>query len=174
MMKSKQTLLVIIIRGPPASGKSTTGKRLRNKLDQKTAHIQVDFLKRMISKEITKESRDMSHESAQILTDVFLKKGWNVVIEELFIYNEYIGGVVKIAEGLGCKVFIFELTAPLEVLIQRDASKNYGVIGGIKWLRKLYKLISENPEPRAIKIDTSKNSIDETVNIILTEINNKL
>ncbi len=160
--------ILIILRGGPASGKTSAGNILKEKLPN-TVSIPVDVVIKMIAKEGKwKEFWAGGHNAARELAAFFLRKGSNVVFEELLFEASYIEKIIKLGKQFRAKIFVFELVAPVEELIKRKK------VGGFKMsagdVKRLKGMVSASPYKNAIKIDTSRKSPGEVANLILETI----
>lgn len=167
---SRQRPILIILRGGPASGKTTTGNILKEKLPN-TVSIPVDVVISMLAKEGKwKEFWSCGHEAARGLVEFFFREGFNVVFEELLFETSYIEKVIRIGKKFRARIFVFELVAPVEELIKRKKK------GGFKMraneVKRLKKMVSAFPYKNAIKIDTLKKSPEGCANFILEIIKN--
>lgn len=165
---SHKRSILIILRGAPASGKTTVGNILKEELPN-TVSIPVDQIIQMIAKEGKwAEFWATGQEAARNLTKHFLGKGFNVVVEELLFEISYIDKIIKIGKKFNAQMFVFELTAPLEVLIKRKEK------GGSKMksdlVQRLKEMVSTSPCEGAIRIDTTKKSPEECAEFILKTI----
>ncbi|MEA3485720.1 MAG: AAA family ATPase [Candidatus Aerophobetes bacterium] len=164
--KSKQVL--IILRGAPATGKTAICKSIREKRPQ-TICISFDAVRGFICKN-PRRYKVLASEATACLAEFFLKKGFSVTVEELFIHKKEIDCFFSLGKKQNVPVYLFELEASFQDILKRNPKRAIPVYGGVENMKRLTRLVSENPDPRAIKIDTSKHSVKECVDLILKKI----
>lgn len=110
---------LVIIDGPMGSGKTTIGKILHSKL-KRTAVISSDKIKFFIS-DFERGERDNTITGAvlQQMCREYIKHGINIVLPQGFWKKEYIKPYIELAKENNLKLFIYQLEAPREVLIDR-------------------------------------------------------
>lgn len=97
---------LVIIRGAPASGKTTIAKKLRD-FDQKIAWLKVDNFKDFFSDEASLTEQRYVDESALATLKYLLDAKFSVVMEKIF-YDPYIIPLAMNAakeRGIKCRVF---------------------------------------------------------------------
>lgn len=173
---SKKKPIVIVIRGAPSTGKTTTAHEIRRKLSNSFI-LSIDNLIAMnVSEEVIGderieswgEMRPLGHELGHVLTSYLLKRGKNVIIEEMLPDVAGIKKLVKLASSWGANPFVFELTAPLEIIKRREKMRKYP--DPEKPVKMIIDLLTKNPYPKVIKIDTSDLSPREVADLILDKI----
>jgi adenylylsulfate kinase-like enzyme len=129
---------LILIRGPAGAGKSTIAKLLQKKMGKKTALIEMDNIYYNVLQ------NDINHEmvlqSVISMADIFLKNGYNVILEGVFtvpfdkqekkLKHNLLFNLAKKHNTL---LNIFFLNISLDIAIQRDKARH-----GFKRLRKNY------------------------------------
>ena len=108
----------IIIRGPAGVGKSTIGEILYKKLPR-TAHVDIDLFKKMISDESSIERTNIAHDTATRLAEALEHHGFNIIVEELFRADHLVRRK-ELLRTLGYETHVFFFSAPLSDLIERD------------------------------------------------------
>jgi len=168
--------LVIIIRGAPSTGKTTTAHEIRKRLPDSFI-LSFDSLVAMnVPEELVGEERigtwgkmrPLGHELGYILTSYLLKRGKNVIIEEMLPDATEIRKIVRLTNSCGAKPFVFELTAPREVIKRREKIRRD--LNPEKPVEMIIDLLTNNPYPEATKIDTSKKSAEKCADFILSYI----
>jgi predicted kinase len=160
---------VIIIRGAPASGKSTIAKSYRN-FDEKIVWLKVDNFKDFFAEDSSIALKYVNG-SAVATLQYLLKKGFSVVMEGIFQDTTAINEARNMAKEINVPAKMFELVVPLEVLQQRDLEREGVPEGkrpalGNETIEKIYNVINDNPFPDAIKINTVENNLDQCKQII--------
>lgn len=156
---------LVIIRGAPASGKTTIAKKMRN-YEKKVAWLKVDNFKPFYVENATlHEQRDVDEIALASLTHL-LEKKFSVVMEKIF-HNPYIIPLaVQEAEKRGVKARVFQIDCPLKILQERDRLRE-GVKEGCRkpmgdeLIATIHKHLEETYYPEAIKLDTEKLSANE-------------
>lgn len=160
---------LIILRGAPASGKSTIAKSYRD-IEKRIAWIKVDNFKDFFS-----DSSDMTlpfvNGSAIATLEYLLNKKFTVVLDGIFQGTTTIDDALEIAEELNIHAKVFEIEIPLAILVNRDMHRE-GVRDGIRaplgeeTIRKIIDNQKHSPYLNAIKLDTEKYSPKECKEII--------
>ena len=166
---------LVIIRGAPASGKTTIAKKLRN-FDQRVAWLKVDNFKDFFSEDPSLDHQQFVDECALASLRYLLDKGFSVVMEKIFYDPTIIPQAVALAADRNIPVKIFQLTAPLATLQARDKVRP-GVKEGCRQplgddvIEKIYHQLNETFLSEAIKLDTEQYSlVDECVANIRQEL----
>ncbi len=161
---------VIILRGGPATGKSTVGQALRDQMGNAIC-ISVDAIIAMIKRDFSLTTKRWAHMGARHLADLFVHHGWHVIFEELFIGDKSIQNIQEWAKIQGLSCHLFHLTAdPKDVHVRNMASGRGGVLTEER-LITLTRLVEESIPPNAHIINTSAHSVEQCVGIILAQIN---
>lgn len=161
---------LIIIRGAPASGKSTIAKQLRSFQDR-VVWLKVDNFKDFFAAEAKLEEQMYVDECALASLEYLLDKGFSVVMEKIFYDTYIIPLAVESAKKRGVAVQIFQLRCPLEVLQSRDRNRP-GVKEGCRKpmgdeaIERIYNRLEETFYPGANVLDTEKDSVEECIQII--------
>ena len=111
--------IMIIIEGPSGSGKTTIGDLLHKRL-KRTALLGIDRIKWFVS-DFRRDFED--NEAVARITESmereFLAKGFNVLLPQGMWKKEYLDYHLKIVEDFGIDLYMYQLEAPREVLIER-------------------------------------------------------
>ena len=159
------------------AGKTTISILLQEKMKEKTALISLDKLKRMVSqyKLDSKIHLDLAHEAGALMSNFYLKKGIDIIVEKAFTKSEFLESFLKLIKGKP-KIFIYQMEAPFEVRLkrikEREAKKEKGIPKnklGEKVERNTFHY-NESKYEKAKTFDTSKLSVGKIVNTILKEI----
>ncbi|MBI2036510.1 AAA family ATPase [Candidatus Microgenomates bacterium] len=167
----QQTL--IILRGAPASGKSTVCEEIQ-KRKKNIVWFHVDSFKRFLNSRNEVSDRDHWYGAAAASLDYFLNKKFSVLAEGIFQYHKHVNLFIQIAQKHGVKIKIFDFVAHNDILLQRDKTRK-GVPEGLRkalaeeTIKNLAHEIYNNKFPDAKIIDTEKESIEHIVQKILSE-----
>jgi len=160
---------LILFRGPPGVGKTTLSRLLRRKIN-KLAVIKFDAIRRIVSED-PRRLKKLSFIATQNLVHFFLKRGYSVLVDELFISNREIEPFFQIAQAWKIPFFLFDLIAPTKILKERVcAKKEEPLKGGAKRLVFLLSFFKREKIDKEkflpIKISTAGKSPEETVDEI--------
>lgn len=165
---------LVILRGAPASGKSTIAKKFRN-FSNKVVWLKVDNFKDLFAEDAS-AALDYVNGAANATLEYLLDNGFSVIMDGVFQNPEYIQKAVDIAKKKNIPQQVFEIDISLEALLKRDEIRE-GVPEGLRkplgeeTITKLFNIIKENLFTGAIKLDTEKYSIDECIRIINESFN---
>lgn len=160
---------LIILRGAPASGKSTIAKSYRN-FEEKIAWLKVDNFKDFFAEDSSATLNYVNGATTSTL-EYLLKERFSVVVEGVFQDTKALDDALGIARNLEVSVRVFELEVSLETLIKRDYVRE-GVPEGLrkplgaKTITKIYETLKTNPYNTAIKLNTEENNLEDCKKII--------
>ena len=165
---------VLAITGPAGSGKSTVAEKLAKQLDR-CVNIDVDHVKHMVVSGFFVDKSnpenpsgwrfsqwDLVGDSIGVLAANFAKNGYNVII------NGYIDppGWAKIDKQIHITKKVL-LLPELSKVVERDAARPQDFVMGQQSVAKHHKAFSNDRfYDDFTKLDTTKHSIDETVEAI--------
>ncbi|MFP4402372.1 MAG: AAA family ATPase [Candidatus Nanoarchaeia archaeon] len=169
---------VIIITGPPSSGKSTISHYLAKHIEN-CAYINVDSLRHMIQSGYVEpwknsqkalEQQTLGVKNCCSLTNNFIQSKFNVIIDDVIdseeLYNMYLQNINS------QNIHIFLLLPNKDTLIQRDKSREeYAMNNRAEELYDSFERIKNNID--WVVIDNSNLSVEETANQILRKTNKK-
>tara|TARA_B100001250_G_C19815536_1_gene798112 strand:- start:4625 stop:5209 length:585 start_codon:yes stop_codon:yes gene_type:complete len=169
-----QKPLCIWLTGISASGKSTLAINLEKKLTEKNMHCYVldgDNLRQGINKDLGFEAKDREQVTFRIgeISRLMVDAGLIVIVACISPFNKEREKLKQRFEK--DEFFEIHLNTPLEECIKRDPkklyikAKNNSSINNIG-IGGLY----ENPENPFLRIDTSKISLKESVNMLIKKI----
>jgi tRNA uridine 5-carbamoylmethylation protein Kti12 len=163
MNNSKQFL--VIIRGAPASGKTTIAKKLRN-FRNKIVWLKVDNFKDFFSGNPSLREQQYVDECALVTLCYLLDKGFSVVMEKIFYNPSVIPLAVNEAKKRGIKVAVFQIRCSLAVLQERDRTRPGVKEGcrkplGDKTIKRLYDQLEKTFYSGAIVLNTEELSVEE-------------
>jgi predicted kinase len=165
---------MIIIEGPMGSGKTTVGKLLHPQLPR-TAMLGIDRIKFFLS-DFERGERDNTISDAVVreMCKEYIRRGINILIPQGFWKKEYIEPYLKLAEESGLQTFVYQLTAPREVLLERIHARPKPELAKTpvpeeRILKNLHSWEDNRYELGKI-LDTTSLTSDEIVQIILKDI----
>jgi len=163
---------VIILRGTPASGKTTIAKKFRN-FEEKVAWLKVDNFKDFFADD-SSAALEYVNGAAVATLRYLLDKGFSVVMDGVFQDTAAIDEALKVAESKNVTAKVFELQVSLDTLLDRDKIRE-GVPEGLRpplggeTITKIFNKLKENPYPESIPLDTEKNTLDQCIELISKE-----
>lgn len=159
---------LIIIRGVPASGKSTIVKALRN-FGNKIVWLKVDNFKDFFSEDGTL-GLEYANEAAIATLDYLLSQGFSVVMEGIFQDTSYIFKAVKVAKNKRIPYKVYQIKCSLSVLQERDRTRP-GIKEGCRKplgddvIARIYKILEDSPYPDALILDTEKLTLENCIDV---------
>lgn len=121
MKKAKQK--IIVIDGPTGAGKTTTADLLKPKLE-KTAIVGLDRIKWFLSVcSRTKRCNQMTADIILAMCKRYIEHGASLLLEQSFRSPQIIEPYLKLAKKKGIVLYLYELTAPENVLLKRVKSR---------------------------------------------------
>lgn len=166
----KQSL--VILRGAPASGKTTLGEKLRSK-EHKVVWLKIDNLKPFFSEDWG-DSLDEVNSIALAILDKLLTDGFSIVFDGIFKNPDHALAAVKLAKSKNVPVVVYQLTCSLETLQKREDERSQKFQRdhfGKDMIERLYLKVINNPIEGAITLDTEKFSIEDCLAIIRKNFN---
>ena len=163
--------VLIILRGAPASGKSTISKKICN-FEKKTIWLKVDNFKDFFGD--TDEALEYVNGSAVATLKYLLDKGFSVVMDGVFQNTPAIDEAVQFANSKNIRVIVYQLTCSLKVLQERDKVRP-GVPEGIRralgdeTIAKIHEKLANSFYTGARVLDTELKTLDECINQIKEE-----
>ncbi len=153
---------LIIINGPPASGKSTTISLLRLKLKN---YVFVDraYIKQMLRPLSKKVRKELSNEVSLFLIKEAMKQKKNILTQEV---NSKV--LTKDAQKYGYLIKDFSLFCSLPTALKRDKKRS----GKTKMItfKKIHKKFEGKVKNSVFSINTEQHIPQEVQKIILSQI----
>jgi chloramphenicol 3-O-phosphotransferase len=162
---------LVIIYGPPLSGKSSVAQALARSLSQKAALVSIDAL---LTESILIPDRDavseleMVHTQARLMVANYLKNGYHVVVEGAFYYErdgvlhrheQEIDQLVSLMRNLARSPLVVRLSAEDAALSRRaETSNRQGELAPAMRIEAEYKPRYGN---RILRIETDEASVAE-------------
>jgi shikimate kinase len=169
---------MVLITGPPGSGKSTIGK-LVHKQVKNTAHIGVDRIKWFVSdfKRSPKQNA-VARSVCMSMCKEYVAQGVNLLITQGLYKEKLVEPFIQLAKKNKMSVFVYQFSAPDRVLLKRVAKRQPHPLVRIPLPKKTtMRNIANwrsNRYSLGTSIDTSKVGKKEIVRIILSDIKKKV
>lgn len=164
---------LVILRGAPASGKSTIAKKLRD-FQKRIVWLKVDNFKDFFSADGTL-GLEYANEAAVIILDYLLSQGFSVVMEGIFQDVSYITKAVKVAENKGVPNKVYQIKCSLSILQERDRTRP-GIKEGCRKplgdevIANLYQILENTFYQGATELDTEKLPIEKCIEIVKKDL----
>lgn len=162
--------VLIVLRGAPASGKTTIGENLRD-FDRKIVWFKTDNIKTFFSNPRESRILDEVMETCLVILKNLLDKGYSVIYDGIFKKPEYAQKAVDLAKSMNIPTIVYQLTCSLKTLQERDRIRK-GVKEGCRKplgdeiIESLFNKVENNPIEGAIKLNTEEKSLEECLEII--------
>ena len=167
---------LVILRGAPASGKTTIAEKLRD-FDSKIVWFKTDNFKQFFSNPSEDRILDEAMETCVATLNYLLDSGYSVVYEGIFQKAEYVQKAIEIAKAKNIPVVIYQLSCSLKILQERDKNRK-GVKEGCRkplgdeLIENLFNKLQSSSIPGTIKLDTGNTPLEECIEIIRKNFSN--
>jgi len=151
----------IVIRGPPAVGKSTISIRLASRISAQ--YICLDNVRREFRHTFSEEDKIKTLEKALPRVLDKLESGRSVILEEVFYYPSQFR---YLENNLPFDRYIFSLQASLEECVRRDAGRSSAM--GEARVERVYGFVSRYD--CGIKIETKGRHSEDVVDEITSHL----
>lgn len=116
---------LLVIRGLPASGKSTLAKKLTEE-DKTYIRVNKDDIRRMLNTEGGAKENFVIEIRDSIIVHA-LKSGLNVVSDDTNLHPKHLERFTDLAKEYGAEVVIKDMDISVEECIRRDHGREYSV-----------------------------------------------
>lgn len=163
---------ICLITGPAGVGKTTVANALAKEFP-KTARINVDELRHCIirgkvhpfpSTEEAEHQLRLAIKNAASLAKNYNDAGFHVFIDDVVADSEKLTMYLELTVGYQLRIFL--LICDQRCLIARDSGRKEEEQMGARSLELSTQFLERDEEHRWLKIDTSKHSIQETLEAI--------
>lgn len=160
--------VLIILRGAPASGKSTIAKKLRD-FSKKIVWLKVDNFKDFFEEKSEIILNDVNKMAINSL-EYLLNNGFSVVMEAVFQNPAYVELALNTAKQKNISAYAYELDCSLPELQRRDKTRegtkeSYRQPLGDAEIERLFNIIQKNKLEGIIPLNTENMSVEETIKI---------
>lgn len=161
--------VLIILRGAPASGKTTLGENLRD-FAQKTVWFKTDNFKPFFSDDL-EDALGAVMETSLATLNYLLQQGYSVVYEGIFKNPVYVQNAIALGKEKNIPTTVYQLECSLKTLQERDKNRK-GVKEGCRKtlgdevIESLYNEVKNTPIGGAISLNTEEKSLQECLEII--------
>ncbi len=159
---------LIWLTGPSGAGKSTIAKALRGRIADSGRRVEIldgDEIREVISPELgfSKEDRNIQIDRIGYIASLLTRNGVDVIVSAISPYRQSRDRAISRSSSS----FEILVSAPLEVLIDRDTKGLYGkaIRGEITGLTG-YDDPYEEPIGSHLRVDSNRLSLDEAVLLI--------
>lgn len=162
--------VLVILRGAPASGKTTISENLRD-FDKKIVWFKTDNIKPFFSDPSEARILNEQMETCIATLNNLLDRGYSVVYEGIFKNPDYALKAIEIGKSKNIPTIIYQLSCSLKTLSERDKTRK-GVKEGCRKplgdevIESLFNKVENNPIEKAVKLDTENQSLEECIEII--------
>ncbi|MFC1727272.1 zeta toxin family protein [Patescibacteria group bacterium] len=166
---------LVIIRGAPASGKTTIAKKFVN-YDKKIVWLKVDNFKPFFGEKALLKHQNDVDQCALSTLKYLLDTGFSVVMEKIFYDPSVIPLAVDEAKEREIKVAVFQIKCSLKTLQKRDRARPGIKEGcrkpmGDKAIERIHRQLEETFYPKAIELDTEKLAVNQCILMIKKQLN---
>jgi chloramphenicol 3-O-phosphotransferase/ADP-ribose pyrophosphatase YjhB (NUDIX family) len=172
---------VVIVTGPAAAGKSTVARELCRRFDR-AAHIDVDVIRwhMIVSGYVRPEEAYgpepeeaqrqllLAARNASALARNFADEGFLAVIDDVIETREHLDAYLDYLSGCD-PISVVTLLPNADTLAARDAGRPEDQYMGSR-SEELRQIIADNGDTRGVRLDTSHQTPEETVDIILEQL----
>src|ERR1035437_3519130 len=157
---------LIILRGVPASGKTTIAKQFRN-FDKKIAWLKVDNFKEFFAED-SSVALDYVNGSAIATLEYLFDQGFSVIMDGVFQETSAIDEALELAGGKNIKAIVYQIKCSLSILQERDRTRP-GVKEGHRKplgddvIARIYQKLETTFYPNAEIINTEQLSLQECI-----------
>ena len=155
---------VLILTGPPASGKTTTAQALAARYDR-VAHVRVDELDEFITptahvhpwgkSDVWRRQRRLDITNACCITRNFLSERFAVIIDDMIESLEEASWYQEALRDAGVAVHFVRLLPRLDVCLERNAGREYPERMRAQHVERAYRRIEALDVESAATIDNS-------------------
>lgn len=166
---------IVLITGIQAAGKSTVAQALAERLPR-SVHVRGDLFRRMVvggradmtpdpSDEALRQLRLRHRLTAQV-ADAYFGAGFTVVVQDILLGDELTAMVHRLA---GRPIYVVVLAPRPDAVATREAGRPKTAYRDGDWgVRGLDALLREHTPHLGLWLDTSEQTVDQTVDAILT------
>lgn len=156
---------VVVLSGPAAAGKNAIAEKVCQLSPSAVANVDLDTVKEFVfGAPKTDAFLDLASEIGRAMLRAYVASGISVVVHKAFCEYRFAKPFIELAGNMGVTCGYFKLTAPLEVLLERNARRGYRSTQDE--IRRIYASDQANAHDVGTSIDTSLVGIDEAAAFI--------
>lgn len=156
---------LVVLRGNSGSGKSSTARRLRERLGRGVAWIEQDYLRRIVLRD-----RDVPGAANIGLIDqtvrYALEHGYHAILEGLLDAGRYGSMLESLHDDYAGRATFFYFDVSFEETARRHATRTKATDFGVDDMREWYRPRDLLPFVRE-EIVTDASTLDETVGLVI-------
>jgi len=166
--------VLIVLRGAPASGKTTIGENLRN-FDKKIVWFKTDNIKPFFS-EYSEASLDAAMQTCLAALKYLLDQGYSVIYEGIFKNPMYANEAIQMGKSKNIQTVAYQLHCLLKTLQERDRTRK-GIKEGCRkplgdeLIGGLFQAVENNPIEDSVILDTENQSLEDCLSVIRKNFN---
>lgn len=166
-MTGTERTRLVVLRDPSGSGKSSTARRLRERLGRSVALVEQDYLRRIVLKELDVSGGanvDLIETTARFALD----RGWHVIVEGILAAGRYADMLDRLRRDHRGSTAFYYFDVALAETLRRHRTRSQAAEFGDDEMRDWYQPADHLgfTEERVVP-ETS--TLDETVRRILHE-----
>lgn len=148
-MTETETPTLLILRGLPASGKTTLAAKLVKAEPEKWVRVGRDFLRDQMfgtRKDLTPKQEGDVTLAETALVKTFLRAGKSVIVDNLHLKAQYARKWADLAAREGARFELFDVATPTDECVKRDAKRKPSEQVGEDFIRKTSLRFRSRPE----------------------------
>lgn len=118
--------MLVIVCGPPCTGKSTIGAELQRRLG--FIHLEVDAIRQRVIPDSDQrlEHRDIAYRTMHLLAEHLLRAGKTVVLNATYNRQVHRNELTSTLKSIQCPAALVQCKAPLQIVMARFTSRAAG------------------------------------------------
>jgi len=118
--------MLVVVCGPPCTGKSTIGAELQRRLG--FTHLEVDAIRQRVLPDSDQrpEDRDIAYRAMHLLAEHLLRTGKMVAVNATYNRERQREELASILKSIQCPAVLVQCKAPLEIVITRFKARPSG------------------------------------------------
>lgn len=159
--------VLIILRGAPATGKTTLAHALVEEIDN-CVQINIDMLWSMLGFKKFEGAKYRAHESALYMSKLAIEAGQSAILSEMFNKKIWIDNAKMLSQKLNVPFFLFDLYVPFETCQYRIQTRNKTDLKNkpSDYVKDLYDTAVNQKYDGAITLNTFDLSLKESVKFV--------
>jgi predicted kinase len=115
--------VIVVVAGPPCSGKSTLGEALARKWN--VPHLEMDAVRRRLMPESThtREDRRVAYRAMHFAAELLVGRGCRVILDACYGHEEDRREVQEMSARLRARLLFVECRVPPEVAVERHRAR---------------------------------------------------